>query len=286
MNFDEAEARYRELRARMERGESVSRSEFEERVRGLGVQDANNAWWEIHPYTACWMYYDGADWVMGIPPGRERSTVITDSPTTATGTQASPVSLSPSFPAGRAVTPYTASAGAHRAALPSEPGDARVTPRTLRRKYLEGSNHRAWIVIGVASALLFACAVLVFFGGQWAVGALVGEPTLTRTRLVQLPSPTPIATVVRQPTLPLPTATPVPVLAKVIEPRVNVRAGPSLNAQIVSKIQQDDLVTLIGVSQDRMWYQVLITGRAEPAWVFGETLQVTGGEPSTLPTVP
>jgi Bacterial SH3 domain len=247
------------------------------------VQDENHVLWEIHPYTACWMYYDGADWIMGIPPGRERSTVIADSPSGATET---PAPYSARLPMKDAASAWgAASSELSPPALPSALGNAPIARLPLHRKYIEGPNRRPWIILGAASALLFACAVLVFFGGQLVVGALVGEPTPTRTRLVQLPTPTAFPTIVRQPTLPMPSATPLPVLAKVIEPRVNVRAGPSLDAQIVSKIQQDNLITLIGVSQDRMWYQVLIAGRAEPAWVFGETLQITSGEPSALPTV-
>ncbi len=283
-DFTTAEAKYRELRARMERGESISRSEFEEQVSQLAVREQNGAWWKIHPYTACWMYYDGADWVMGLPPGRERATVDIDSTAGAMAAQPSPMPQSARASAERVTNlPDAATRRSSRLTLPRVRNDGTVRLPSLRRKYVQVSNRRAWIALGVASVILVACIVLIFFGGQLVVAALVEDPTPTRAPLVQLPTPTPYPTVVRQPTLPLPTATPVPVLAKVIERRVNVRAGPSLDAQIVGKIQQDDLLTLIGISQDDEWYRVMIAGRTEPAWVFAETLEVTRGDPGTLP---
>ncbi|HEX7589244.1 MAG TPA: hypothetical protein VF478_13090, partial [Anaerolineae bacterium] len=76
MNFDEAEARFRELQARVQRGEAISRAEYEEQVSQLAVQDRNGVLWEINPRTGKWMYFDGAEWVSGTPPGHDTSAVI------------------------------------------------------------------------------------------------------------------------------------------------------------------------------------------------------------------
>ena len=64
MNFDEAEARFRELQSRVQRGEAISRAEYEEQVSQLAVQDRNGVLWEINPRTGKWMYFDGAEWAV------------------------------------------------------------------------------------------------------------------------------------------------------------------------------------------------------------------------------
>jgi len=84
---------------------------------------------------------------------------------------------------------------------------------------------------------------------------------------------------------PTPTATAAPVTAKVIEDRVNLRAAPSTDADIVGKAGKDDQFTLLGRSQDGQWYQVTVAGKAELAWIFGDTLQIASGDPATLPVV-
>src|SRR5512140_1897599 len=76
MTFEEAEARFRELQARVQRGEAISRAEYEDQVSQLAVQDDRGVLWEINPRTGKWMYFDGAEWVGGTPPGRDHSTVM------------------------------------------------------------------------------------------------------------------------------------------------------------------------------------------------------------------
>src|SRR5512135_2028382 len=76
MTFDEAESRFRELQSRVQRGEPISRAEYEDQVGQLAVQDDRGVLWEINPRTGKWMYFDGAEWVGGTPPGRDHSTVM------------------------------------------------------------------------------------------------------------------------------------------------------------------------------------------------------------------
>jgi hypothetical protein len=76
-----------------------------------------------------------------------------------------------------------------------------------------------------------------------------------------------------------------PVVGKVIEPRVNVRSAPSLQGAIISKVQKDDLITLIGQSNDGLWFRAIYQAGTEPAWVFGETLEIAEGDPHGLPIV-
>ncbi len=76
MNFDEAEAKFRELQTRVQRGEPISRANYEEEVARLAVLDERGVMWEINPRTGKWMYFDGTEWVVGRPPGRDQSTVM------------------------------------------------------------------------------------------------------------------------------------------------------------------------------------------------------------------
>jgi Bacterial SH3 domain len=88
-------------------------------------------------------------------------------------------------------------------------------------------------------------------------------------------------------TEPKPTATQVPtaapVTAKVTENVVNLRAGPSTNDKIVGKLAKDDQLTLIGRNQDSTWYQT--DASHQKGWVFGQTIQITGGDAKSLPVV-
>ena len=76
MTFDEAERKFRDLQARVQRGEPISRADYEAMVAELAVQDDRGVLWEINPRTGKWMYFDGAEWVVGRPPGRDQSTVM------------------------------------------------------------------------------------------------------------------------------------------------------------------------------------------------------------------
>ncbi len=111
MTFDEAEARFRELQARVQRGEAISRVEYEDQVSQLAVQDDRGVLWEINPRTGKWMYFDGAEWVGGTPPGRDNSTVMpaprapippaTPPPGVRTSAPAAPPSSASTPPLGR-----------------------------------------------------------------------------------------------------------------------------------------------------------------------------------------
>ncbi len=94
---------------------------------------------------------------------------------------------------------------------------------------------------------------------------------------------TPVPTVVRLPTQPQPPVAPAPVIAKVIEASVNVRATPSTSAKIIGKLKKDNTISLTARNVDGKWYQATIQGLTTPGWVFAETLQIASGDPATLP---
>jgi hypothetical protein len=282
MTFDEAEVAFRDLYERMERGAGISRALYEDQVSRLAVQDEQGVWWEIHPNTARWMYFDGLRWVEGVPPGRTQSAVLRSSaPTTR---------VSPPVPPRTTPAPTPESGAPIRPGmLPQSSGTvARGAPKGRRAtptRGLGGTSTRnlEWLPFAVGAAVLFACAVVLFIGGQFALSVLGPAPRPTSTTLAGAPTTAPLPTAVALPILPLPTSTPVVVLAKAIENRVNVRAAPSTQAEIVGKIQRDDVIRLTGRNGDGTWYQVSIAGRAEPAWVFAATLQVTSGDAASLP---
>ncbi len=70
MNFEQSEAKFKELQARVQRGEAISRAQYEEQVSSLAVQDDHGNLWEINPRSGKWMRFDGASWVVDTPPGR------------------------------------------------------------------------------------------------------------------------------------------------------------------------------------------------------------------------
>jgi hypothetical protein len=339
MTFDEAEARFRELQARVQRGEPISRAEYEDQVSQLAVQDDRGVLWEINPRTGKWMYFDGAEWVGGIPPGRDTSTVMplprglgapsggsapTPRPTSSiapppsasiapppnnmapisprSGTPpaprtAVPMTTSPrsvaspgtaapprtSPPSPEAVPPYRRVGPEQTGGAPSgAPGGEAIPKRGARQGPLGGPN-REWVPLAIGAVVLLFCAMLLFVGGRFALSALGPTSTPTRATVVALATNTPVPTVVRLPTQPLPPASPAPVIAKVIEASVNVRGTPSTSGKIIGKLRKDNTISLTGRSVDGQWYQATVQGVTGPGWVFKETLQIASGDPAMLP---
>ncbi len=281
MNFEEAEARFRQLQARVQRGEPISRAEYEEQVSQLAVQDQNGVLWEINPRTGKWMYFDGAEWVAGTPPGHDNSTVMplpgasTAAPTTSPPPAAS-VATTPPQPTPKPVAPAplpvtrpaAASAPAPKAPAAPEPvqayrrvgqdkkpapakpsggapsGGAQPLARPPKQNGGSGRN-REWVPLAIGAVVLLACAILLFVGGNFALSALSPAKTPTRVALPPTVPPTAVPTIVRLPSpTPLP-PTPEPVMAKVIERTVNVRATPSTAAKKVAELKKDKALTLL-----------------------------------------
>ncbi len=238
MTFEEAEAKFRELQSRVQRGEPISRAEYEDEVSKLAVQDRNGVLWEINPRTGKWMYFDGAEWVSGAPPGHENSTVMPVprevrsqlgiTTTTNTGTPALPTPPAatplPTTPPSRlATTPRTTTATAARppTAPPSEPPPLVRVPATRPRTAgtaprppsvppppgnASQSVSRAapfagkeWLPLAIGAVVLLLCAVLLLVGGKVAVDAMAPKS----------PTAAPPTRVVTQST---PTRVPTPVL--------------------------------------------------------------------------
>ncbi len=127
MTFEEAESKFKDLQGRVQRGEPISRAEYEAQVSQLGVYDEKGVLWEINPRTGKWMYFDGAEWVPGRPPGRDQSTVM---PLAQLTTPASTVTARQSFapPAAAPGAGMPASTASTRETALARPAPASASP--------------------------------------------------------------------------------------------------------------------------------------------------------------
>lgn len=67
MNFEQLEARYRELVVQRQAGR-IDNKAFEDHVGALRLQDAEQRWWQIDPASGQWLRWDGSQWQRGEPP--------------------------------------------------------------------------------------------------------------------------------------------------------------------------------------------------------------------------
>lgn len=68
MDFLTAEEKFKELNARIRRGEALSEDQYQEELAKLMVQDEGGVFWSLEPGTGHWLYFDGTEWVPGNPP--------------------------------------------------------------------------------------------------------------------------------------------------------------------------------------------------------------------------
>ncbi|MEW5720725.1 MAG: SH3 domain-containing protein, partial [Chloroflexota bacterium] len=296
--------RFRQLQARVQRGEAISRAEYEEEVGKLAVQDRNGTLWEINPRTGKWMYFDGAEWVSGAPPGHENSTVIPVPKeilaARETPTASAPPAPAPTAPHPTAPAPVAPSAPpqfvrtAHKPPARQKPPAA--PPRTappgenLARPGPLGGRNREWVPLAIGAVVLLFCGVIVLVGGNFALNQFGPKPSPTRA--VALVSPTltrvPTAMMLPSPT-PIP-PTPVPVTAKVTATTLNIRAEASSKSQRVGILKKDNQVTFLAQTKGEKiegqdtWYLINLPNSAQQGWVFfGKNFTMLSGDPNTLP---
>ena len=313
MTFEEAEGKFRELQARVQRGEPISRAEYEDQVSRLAVQDQFGVLWEINPRTGKWMYFDGAEWVSGAPPGRETSTVIplsslTPKPGGQTAQPSAPPSPPPQAPTS-APAPYSrpptptarpaSSIPASHAPVPTRPParppQAKPAGQPPQGQPQRGGRSplamfgpgREWIPLAIAAGVLLVCALLL--GGvalvvnSGAIGQTAAStPVRTATRGIAGGATTVAPTRVALPTQVPPTPTPAPVIAKVTPSTLNVRATPDSKGKLVSTLKKDSQITLVARSVDALWYQINLAN-GQQGWISAEFVTVASGNPNTLP---
>jgi hypothetical protein len=298
MTFEEAEAKFRQLQARVQRGESISRAEYEEEVGKLAVQDRNGTLWEINPRTGKWMYFDGAEWVSGAPPGHDTSTVI-PVPKEVAAAKESPPPVAPAPAPARAALPSTEPPPPFVRAEPKAKLVARPKPATppknepegerpARRNPLGGRN-REWVPLAIGAAVLLFCAVMLVVTAQFVLPMVSPKATPTRTVVAQR-SPTILPPATTMPTsTPVP-PTPAPAIAKVTAATLNVRAEANSKSARVGTLRKDNQVTFLAqtkgeaIEGEDTWYQINLPNSTQKGWVFfGKNFQIVSGDPKTLP---
>ncbi len=107
------------------------------------------------------------------------------------------------------------------------------------------------------------------------------------------PTATPVPTVAPTNTT-APTATPTPITGKV-KSTLNVREQPTTKAKLLGVLKKDDVVTLVGRTEDKAWLQINYPlGESTNAWVIAERIETTANldqltlvaaaSPTTAPT--
>lgn len=67
MDFQQAEKKFKQLKAQFEAGK-LTEAEFKEQLEELMVQDEGGNWWMIGFETERWYQHDGTNWVQADPP--------------------------------------------------------------------------------------------------------------------------------------------------------------------------------------------------------------------------
>lgn len=128
-------------------------------------------------------------------------------------------------------------------------------------------------------ALLLIMSVFVI--GCAAEPTPTTEPTAQPTEIpTNAPTNTPEPTATQIPTVaptdtPPPTQTPAPVTG-VVKSTLNVREQPTTRATLKGVLTKDDVVTLVGRTEDSTWLQINYPlGEATTAWVIAERIDTT-----------
>ena len=124
---------------------------------------------------------------------------------------------------------------------------------------------------------VFMCGGGIFLFAS-TVGPFMGRSVIPTTERPGLPTETIAPTKVK-------VAKPALVIARIIEERVNVRAAPTMDAEVVGGLEKGAQITLVGKSQDGKWYRIQSDDEIR-RWIFGETLEITDGDPGILPRDP
>ncbi len=304
MDFSEAEEKFGELQARVQRGEPLSEDQYEEELAKLMVQDEHGTFWSLEPGTGRWLYFDGTEWAPGTPPHLSaRSSSFASSPRAAEPTPAASRSAGPSAPPQvepPPVEPETVPTYV-RAGEAGESGQERpggIPPRPVRETmYAMGVEERPWLPFAFGAVVLLLCAVALFFGtrtlGLFAgagttpvakVTATEEEPTPTEEEAVAVEStdtPVPTATVSK----PKPTAT-VGVVKATTTDRSRIRMGPGTSYDMLTTVDQGTVMTVIGRNADSSWIQVQgkLGDKSGAGWVSKDLVTLTG-DLNTVPVI-
>jgi Bacterial SH3 domain len=283
MDFPEAEEKFRELQARVQRGEPLTEEQYQEEMQKLMVQDEHGTFWSLDPGSGEWLYFNGTEWVPGTPPR-------------PTGPAAQPEGLPPGLAASEAggmgapgAEAYGETPAMEPAAVPTyeraednaagHPGG--IAPRPIRTTVLPfGEENSPWLPFAIGAIVLLLCAVALVFGVRNApffsspAAAQVTPTTivadLATPTVAELPTDTPELA----PTEVQPTAT-ASAVTLTMKDRLHVRAGPNTTSKVLDTLDVGTVVTAVGRNADSSWIQVQLPGKTDLGWVINNPEYLT-----------
>ncbi len=318
MNFAEAEEKFRELQARVQRGEALSEEQYQEELAKLMVQDDRGTFWSLEPGTGRWLYFNGTEWMPGTPP--RPAPAVEPPPPIVTPVEPAPATAATSAAAGGALA-GAAAAGATTVMAsginptpvtpdnvptyvrPAEAGEpvvdrpAGLAPRPVRNSAFVNApaGGRSWLPFALGAIVLSLCAAVLFFFVRGLPFVPGNAGTATVTQVASRVTPTPTEAALPTDTLVV-VSTAVPTTAAGTTPTsgvvtvtttdtVRVRAGPGTTFAIIGKLATATTVTAVGRNADSTWVQVQLPGSTNLGWVSAEFLKVTSGDLNSLPVV-
>ncbi len=299
MDFSQAEEKFKELQARVQRGEPLTEEQYQEEMQKLMVQDDRGTFWSLDPGTGEWLYFNGTEWVPGTPP--KPKPPVTPAPFVPTGTAAgagAPATEAAAGAADLAAQPF-ADAAAQTPAAETEtvptyerPGEAQpggIPPRPIRGTGLPfGDDNSMWLPFAIGAVVLLLCAIALFFGVRNAPFFSTAAAKSTPTVIVQVvPSPTEEAPT-DTPAAVTPTrvvATPTPKVVKVtLTDRLRVRQGPGTTFTVLDTLDSGTSLVAVGRNADSSWLQVQLPNTTDLGWVSAQYVTVNG-DVNSLPVV-
>jgi hypothetical protein len=300
IDFSEAEAKFRELQSRVQRGEPLSEEEYQEELAKLMLQDDHGVFWSLEPGTGRWLFFNGTEWVPGTPPRPAppseptpaTEAVVQPGPIATQGTtEAVPGEYAPSGEApaveAESVPPYVRTTDVRESGPGA--GTGGIPPRPVRGTFVAAAEgERPWLPFAIGAIVLMLCAVALFFGVRNApfLGGAAATATATEVAIVE-PSPTePIvptntepATATSRPMTPTPG-----VVTVTTTDNVRVRAGPGTKFGVLATMANGSSLTAVGRNADNSWIQIQQPGKTDLGWLIVDYVTVSG-DINSLPVV-
>lgn len=302
IDFNEAENQFRELQARVQRGEALTEDQYQEELAKLMVQDDHGVFWSLEPGTGRWLFFNGTEWVPGTPPRPARPA----EPVPAAAPQPEPTPVMPVATEAAPAQPYSAAepptveaetvptyvrTTETRETLPPAAA-AGIPPRPVRGTFVAAAEgDRPWLPFAIGALVLMLCAVALFFGVRNATSLLPGAAVITPTETeLAVVDASPAATEAAPTDTPQATATEAPVaptagvVTATATDNVRLRAGPGTKYGVLTTIASGTALTAVGRNAENSWIQVQIPGKSDLGWVSADFVTI-GGDVNSLPVV-
>lgn len=293
IDFSEAEAKFRELQARVQRGESLSEEQYQEELAKLMVQDDQGVFWSLEPGTGRWLYFNGTEWVPGTPPRAATPTepapaaevavgsapIVSQEPAEVHGGEFAPTVEAPVVES-ESVPTYVRTADSRETA-PVGAGTGGIPPRPVRGTFVAmAEGDRPWLPFAVGAIVLMLCAVALFFGVRNApfLGGAAATATSTEVAIEEpspteeiMPTDTEPATATKVPSTPTPS-----VVTATTTDNVRVRAGPGTKYGVLATMANGTALTAVGRNADSSWIQIQLPGKTDLGWLTAEFVTISG----------